>query len=452
MLNIGSRRELFVDHYLIDRLGNARLELHRPRREAIAFNFDEPWEGAFACYATVLKDGDTYRAYYRGWPQIAASAVVRVAESRDGIRWTKPRLGLHEVNGTRNNNVILVPGDGDGGVTHNFAPFVDKRPGVPEAERYKALGGGGAGLIAYASADGLSWKKMQDRPVFTQGDFDSLNVPFWSEAEGRYVCYFRRSKDSYRWISRTTSDDFLNWADPVEMDMGDTPPEHFYTNGTTPYFRAPHIYVALAKRFFPGKRVVPEAEAAKLVDNPAYRVDSSDSIFMTTRGTNRYDRTFMEAFIRPGPSPRDWIARDNTPACGVVPGDERTMFVYRSSHYGQPTAHMMRYSLRLDGFVSVNARYEGGEMVTKPFIFSGKELEINCETSAAGGIRIEIQNAEGEPVQGFELSDCGEIAGDQISRIVEWKDRCDVSGLAGKPVRLRFVVRDADLYSIRFRP
>jgi hypothetical protein len=78
-------------------------------------------------------------------------------------------------------------------------------------------------------------------------------------------------------------------------------------------------------------------------------------------------------------------------------------------------------------------------------------LEINYSTSAAGSIRVEIQEMGGEPIPGFRLADCPEIIGDEIARVVSWKDGGDVSRLAGKPVRLRFVMKDADLFSLRFR-
>jgi hypothetical protein len=126
------------------------------------------------------------------------------------------------------------------------------------------------------------------------------------------------------------------------------------------------------------------------------------------------------------------------------------MFIYRLSHYAQPSAHMARYSLRTDGFVSVNAPFLGGEFVTKPFTFSGSKLEINFETSAAGGIRVEIQDEDGKPFAGFALNDCPEMIGDDIDRVVAWTGRTDVGKLVGKVVRLRFALRDADLYSLRF--
>ena len=110
-----------------------------------------------------------------------------------------------------------------------------------------------------------------------------------------------------------------------------------------------------------------------------------------------------------------------------------------------------RYTLRLDGFVSVNAPLAGGELITRPFTFSGKELEINYSTSAAGQVRVEMQDAEGRPLPGFTLEDCEPIWGDHVARTVKWKAGSDVSAQAGKPVRLRFEMSDADLFSLRFR-
>jgi hypothetical protein len=92
----------------------------------------------------------------------------------------------------------------------------------------------------------------------------------------------------------------------------------------------------------------------------------------------------------------------------------------------------------------------GGEVITKPITFTGKALTMNFATSAAGGVKIEIQDANGKAMTGFALSDCEEHFGDSIERTVVWKNGRDVSSLAGKPVRLRFTLKDADLYAIKF--
>jgi hypothetical protein len=457
VLELHSRRELFVDRHLIERMEGVRLALHRPRDEGVALRFDRPWEGAFCGYCTVIKDGAKYRLYYRGIPDAeagdgSAGEVTCYAESEDGIRWTKPELGLFEIRGSRANNVVLAHA---APVNHNFSPFLDARPGVPPDQRYKALGGTSkSGLVAYVSPDGLRWRRLREQPVITAGAFDSQNVSFWSQVESRYVCYFRTFKrvggTGYRWISRATSKDFLEWDQPVEMRFGDAPPEHLYTSQTHPYFRAPHLYVSTAARFMPGRRVITDEQARAINVHPKYFGDTSDAVLMTTRGGDRYDRTFLEGFIRPGIGLGNWVSRTNYPALNLVQTGPEEMSLYVQHDYGQPTAHLRRYSLRLDGFASAQAPYAGGELLTRPFTFTGGRLSVNFATSAAGGVRVEIQDAAGKPVAGHTLADSQELIGNEIDRKAAWKSGADVSRLAGKPVRLRFVMKDADLYSLRF--
>lgn len=452
-IELGSRRELFVDKHLIDKLDGVSLRLEQPRDEGVALKFDKPWEGGFAGYCTVIRDGGEFRAYYRGNPTAGKDGsnteVTCVAFSKDGAAWTKPELGLFEVNGTKANNVVLANA---APFSHNFCPMLDSRPGVPKAERYKALAGiGKTGLFAFVSEDGLSWKKLRDAAVIPKGAFDSQNVPFWSDAEQCYVCYFRVFVDGIRRISRTTSKDFITWTEPVLMNYGDGPIEHLYTNQTHPYFRAPHVYVGVAARFMPGRQVLTAEQAKAVGVNPAYFKDCSDGVLITTRGGDRYDRTFPEGFLTPGIGAENWVSRTNYPALNVVPTGANEMSLYANQNYGQPTSHLRRYSLRLDGFAAAVAPYAGGEVVTKPLTFTGKELALNFATSAAGGIRVEIQDAAGKPVPGFALADAVETIGNETDRVVRWKAGSDVSALAGKPVRLRFAMKDAKLFAFQFR-
>jgi len=457
-VEIGARRELFVDGHLIDQMTNARLVLARPHDEGEVLKFDKPWEGLFCGYCTVLHDGEKYRVYYRGMHAAGADGSADectcYAESNDGIHWTKPNLGLFEMNGTRDNNVVLTQA---APVTHNFSPFLDTRPDVSPTEKYKALGGTSPkGLVAYVSADGLRWNRLRDEPVFTMTGwaFDSQNVSFWSSTENCYVLYFRRGLEGVRAIARTTSPDFVHWSEPEMMTYSDTnravPSQHLYTNQTHPYFRAPHIYLSTAARFMPGRKVITEEQAKEIGVHPKYFGDTSDAVLMTSRGGTRYDRTFLEGFVRPGIGLENWVSRTNYPALNIVQTGPDEMSLYVNQNYGQPTSHLRRYSLRLDGLASVQAGDAGGELVTKPVVFQGSKLLLNFATSAAGAVRVEIQDADGKPVPGFALDDATEIIGNEIERAAAWKSGADVSALAGKPVRLRFALRDADLFALRF--
>ena len=459
-ITLGSRRELFVDHYLIDKLDGVALQLQHPRPAGIALQFDQPWEGQVSGYVTVIHDGDLFRMYYRGRPLTGygdndprAKEVTCYAESHDGIQWTKPKLGLIAFGGNKDNNAILAD---VGPVTHNFAPFLDTKPGVPKSERFKAVGGSSqSGLIGWISEDGIHFKKLRDEPIITGGAFDSQNNVMWSDHEQCYVCFFRTFKNGVRWITRTTSADFVNWTPSVDMTFGNAPHEHLYTNQTAPYFRAPHIYIGTAARFWPGRRSLTDEQVAALdleskENYDGLKLESSDAVLLTSRGGNKYDRTFLESLVRPGLDLKNWTARSNYPARGVVPTGPSEMSMYIQRAYGQPSAHLERLTFRTDGIVSVHAGYQPGELVTKPITFEGNRLELNLSTSAAGGVFVELQDASGKPILGFTLKDCRELNTDDLAREVAWKNGSDVSSLSGKPVRLRFRLKDADLYAFQF--
>ena len=434
-LDLGSRRELFVDSFLIDTLTGVSLKLHEPQP---APPMTEPADNLE--YGTVIKDGEVYRLYTREARGAKfdgdSREVTRYCESRDGIHWTRPKLGLHEIDGSKENNVILH----EKSVCHNFSPFLDTRPGVSAEERFKALAGTilrnpGGGLIAFASGDGIHWRKLSDKPVMSEGAFDSQNVSFWSETEQKYVAYVRTFTagvstatewrlDGLRSVSRATSEDFLHWTDPVPLNPNFTG-EHLYTTLTHPYFRAPQIYIALPTRFHPE------------------RGSSTDILFMTARGDRPYDRTFREAFIRPGLDPARWGNRSNYAALNVVQTGPEEMSIY--------TTPFRRFTLRLDGFASVHGGADAGELVTKPFTFAGAELSLNYATSAGGSVRLEIRDAQGRPIPGFALQEHDTLVGDTLDQVVSWKKNRNLAPLAGKVVRLRFVLQEADVFSLQFR-
>jgi hypothetical protein len=197
--------------------------------------------------------------------------------------------------------------------------------------------------------------------------------------------------------------------------------------------------------------VLTDAQAAALGVSKDYRGDCAEAVFMSSRGGDRYDRTFMEGWIRPGNDLGNWASRAGLAALGVVPTGAGEMSIYKQAHYAQPTAHLARYTLRLDGFVSVNAPFAGGEMTTRPFRFRGRELTLNFATSAAGSVRIEILDGDGQTIAGFTRADAVELIGDDLERVAAWKQGADLASLAGRPIRLRFVMKDADVYSLQFR-
>jgi len=483
-INLGSRHELFIDDYLVESVHGLTWKMHEPRKAEVALQFDAPWEGNNCHYVSVFKDGEKYRMYYRAvaGKDAPASGVgwrdfVCMAESDDGIKWRRPNLGLYEFEGSKQNNIILMNDE----ATHNFVAFRDDNSAAPPSERYKAVGGGRQGLFGYVSPDGVHWRRLSEQRLITNGYFDSQNLAFWDPVRQQYWAYVRGfyqrpgSGEGIRGIRVATSKDFIHWTDTERIDLGDSPAEHFYTNAITPYFRAPHIMVGFPMRLLPQR----QAELPREFD--LLRGEGvSDSVFMSSRDGRKWDRRFLEAWVRPGLGALNWTDRSNAVAAGVVPTGPDEISIYLVEHVRLPTAHLRRLTLRPDGFVSLNAPAAGGEVVTKPFVFQGSQLLVNFATSAAGSLRVEILDEAGQPIPGFALKDSADLFGDSVQQRVNWdnqgwdvgqswpKDtnrivaRLDqnrrqanlgwsVKQLAGQTVRLRFVLKDADLFAFQFK-
>jgi hypothetical protein len=438
VVDIGSRMEMFVDDWLIDRRSDIELKLQTPVRQEIVLTTDQPHEGIASAYFSVIQDGPLIRLYYRGaaiGPDNSQKQVTCYAESRDGIHFTRPQLGLHEFQGSKSNNVILVGSD-----AHNFAPFLDRNPAAKLEERYKALGGGAGRLFAYSSPDGIHWKKMQDAAVLTKGNFDSLNIAFWDEVKANYCSYNRYLESGVRAIQRNESSDFTHWSSPQpnRYAMG-VPREHFYTSATVPCPGAPHMLLAFPKRFLPKRSKNPEANAPGV----------SDAVFMSSRDGLNWDRTFLEAWVRPGLDQKNWSHRNNMPAWGIVQLQPEEFSMYISEHYEWPDNRLRRITIRRHGFASLHAGAKQGEFTTRPVVFSGKNLILNYSTSAAGSVQIELQDESGKPVPGYTLQETEAFFGDELDAVMKWKDGRDLSGLIGKPIRFHIVLRDADLFAIQ---
>ena len=492
-LNVGNRRELFVDRHLIDRLDNARLVLHHPQPQEVALNCDAPWEGAAPGYPTVFCDGGVYRLYYRVMPPGGCAdederQLTCYAESNDGIRWRKPELGLFESQGSKQNNIVWK-----GVMSHNLTPFRDENPGCPADRRYKAVGGvqsGSEGLWALGSPDGIAWRKLDDQPLPLSGNFDSQNLLFWDAHSGMYRAYWRAGRmndpkvPNGRDVLTATSPDFVRWSAPQWLDYepnrsGSTErdeDEHgdhhqYYCGGVIPYYRAPHLILGFPQRYMdrgwtastdelPERQRRRELAAMGIGGGWPTRLGTAitDVLLMASRDGRRFF-VWPEAFVRPGiQRPGSWyyggawyawgLVETASPFEGAPP--ELSFYINEGVRRDGP-GRLRRHTLRLDGFASVYAPLTGGSLTTNPFQFAGSRLELNFSTSAGGRLRVEIQDEHGQPIPGFALGDCHLLYGDQLDRGVSWQGGADVGALAARPVRLRFELKDADLFALQFR-
>ena len=458
IIDIGDRIEMFIDDFLVFKMDGAAFRLHPPERREIAVKFEETWEGAGSAPGTVFHDGEKYRMYYRGWGCGADIGVndgselqfTCYAESKDGINWTKKTIGKVEYQGSVQNNIIR-----SGIYSHNFAAGMDTNPECPKDEIFKAVAGQYSTKIhIFKSADGVSWEEMQDGPVITDGAFDTLNTWFYDSVNECYRCYTRywekqegddpgNDFGGIRAIQSSTSKDFRNWTGPVPNTYPkDAPWEHFYTNAAIPCPGAPHYILSFPFRFVPDRHKVREHQWPGV----------SDSVFLTSRDGVNFERTFMDPWIVPDLNPRSWTQRCHQTAQGILETSPEEFSLYVHEHYTWDDARIRRYALRRHGFGSVHADYKGGSLVTKPFIFDGDKLFINYATSAPGSVRVGIFEEKADiSLNGYGIDDCDIIYGNELEKEVTWNEKGCLAGFRGKPVRLKFELKDADLFAICFK-
>ena len=471
-INIGTRREVFWDEYLIDRANTtAELVLHEPQVGEVVVDHDAPWEGDGCDFHNIVNDDGLYRMYYLGWetlnPDVTAHRprpiVVCYAESRDGIRWEKPELGICEFEGSTKNNIIL---DGKTAKFDNFFVFKDSNPGCPDSERFKGVGldGNDHYLWCFTSADGIRFAKSWR--ITNEGKFDTLNTALWDRHSQRYFCYIRdfhdvpeggTLNDGIRDVRWMVSDDFKNWSTPVQLHFGNRDDHPLYTNVIQKYHRADHMFIGFPSRYVEKKQWTAnfdqlagaEMRRRRMQVHPRYGLTVTDCLFMSSRSGTTWDR-WDEAFMRPGPERHfNWVYGDCYPAVGLIETasalphapKELSMYAY-DNHWAMKPTHLRRYRIRIDGFVSLRGKYKPARVVLKPLVFEGRKLSINFSTSAAGSVSIEIRG-RAKTIHSVELF------GDSLDRSVAFEDG-DVASLAGEPVEMEITLRDADLYSLKF--
>ena len=480
-LNIGSRRELFVDNYIIGALrGGATRKLFEmtpatTETKDVAMTHDADWEGPWCRYAKYIQDRGVIKAWYMGHHTYQSNKERDInggrmcyAVSKDGRTFKKPNLGLYDWKGSKTNNVVFdditfkAKDDKSWIVAHQFNPFIDTNPSEPPAARYKGFSGQGhhcgkTGLYAYKSADGIHWEIASDGPIVSSDySLDSCNQGFWDAQRKRYVVYFRHLRNEQgesgikapgwkRDILVTFSKDFINWTNPqwliyhrddgrLGMEL-----ENLYTNEVKPYKRAPHIYLGFPARFN----------------------GSVEPMLMASRdGIHFYRWMEHPLILNSAPSDRNKIRSNHLWQEMVELPDEPDKFsMYASENLGIKGPHVdgsfprvRRFTIRKDGFVSVRAKAQQGELVTKLLIFAGDKLTVNsnAQLGESGSVRAEILDDKQHPIPDFTIKDCDPFSLDEIDATVTWKGRADVSALAGKPIHLRFVLNDADLFSFRF--
>ena len=474
-------RILCWDESLIEKNEGVQTIMHKPQKRNIALLCDDEWEGVHNGYACVMKVGDKYRMYYRannqrqkmGGGVTEGTTRLCIAESYDGINFTKPVVGKYEYNGTKYNNIVV------NNHFDNFSVFYDENPDCPEDERFKALCGGEFRdatwwLYYYASRDGIDFEKKYHIPV--TGTFDTYNVTFWDKETEQYFLYYRSFHDpsgeeydtlhkvdlvtSVRDVRVATSKDFKNWTEHgrIKFEEGQTDTA-LYTNQITRYYRSANSFIGFPVRY--ADRVadkdafkqMPLGDRHEAVRQIAGREGTAltDCIIMTSRDGFTFNRC-DEVFLSPGIEDQsNWWYGDCYTAYGLVetdaesPGAPREISFYSTENYRIKSVNFRRYTVRLDGFFSWYAKNSGGEVLTKPVMVEGDTLRINFASSAVGGVKITLCDEDGGELEGY--ASCTYF-GDSTDCPVEFAK--PLAELVGKKIRLKIKLQDTHLYSFIF--
>ena len=126
-----------------------------------------------------------------------------------------------------------------------------------------------------------------------------------------------------------------------------------------------------------------------------------------------------------------------------LPGKPNEISVYATENYYEPSpGRVRRFSYRVDGFVALRAGSKGGQVLTRPLKYTGQKLSLNRIVRDGGELLIEILNQKGEVV-----GTSNPLTGDAIDAAVDWRQAPDMNQ---DFVRLRFTMKNADVYSLRF--
>lgn len=497
-IQIGDRRQVFIDRTFLAEANNAEIIVHPPRKSGeMAIKPEMPWErGGIGPYSSVLFDGKTYHMWYHAmdsvqWDTGHSNGCICYATSKDGIRWTRAKAGLAAYKGSRKNNIVFGHG-ANGIILGQDAGMVFLDPTATPDQRFRLVcrfGPEGSGIRIYSSGDGIHWKLthpsvLNARPEEKRSHLDSQNVIFWDDALKKYVAYVRYNRPEKRGRARSVvraESDHLGGF-PVVQDMpvvlqpddqdlkeDDLPAVDYYTSAAVKYPWAENAYFMFPTTYFHYSRRLPEfAQECPINAGPL------DSQFAASRDGIQWERYDRRPFVPLGMKGEfDWGC--TRVLWGLVPDTTgREMYLY---YRGGEWLHgwdrnennkriltskglgatqefstcVSRLISRRDGLTSVRGAYTGGEFTTPPVLFAGSKLLLNVDTSATGLVRVGMLDEDGTPVAGFAPEQCDLIhTANEINRRVSWGGNSDVSKLSGKPVRLKFLVRNADLYAFQF--
>jgi hypothetical protein len=440
---------LVLDDRVVDRVEHAHLTVGIVTKHPAnpLFAEDRPWEVRFDnVYPNVLYDPEAglYKCWYSpfivdeltaGTPRVQRPGMkyhstptremgLCYAVSRDGIHWEKPSLGVVEMSGRANNNLVLRYSHGAG--------VLEDRAEKDPARRFKLFGGqqipGQKRRFQVAfSPDGIHWGPPLICPeIGVEGD--THNNAIWAPDLKRYVGITRRWEDGQRLVMRTESPDFTHWTPAIEVMRGDAGGQPY----AMPIFSYADVYLGLVMMIsLKTDRV--QCELAWSADTVRWqRIDPGHALIPNSSTPGDYDWGCIYAGAVP-----------------VVGKDEIRLYYGASNgpHTSWRDGFFALATLRAERFAGYVAGDEPGVVVTQPVRLVGGQLLLNIDASS-GDIGVEVLDEQGGTMPGLS----GENAGiDDLRAPVRWKQAGGLAALRGRPVRFKFHLRNAKLFSFQIR-
>ena len=453
-VRVGTAAQLFIDDYLVARQSGLTWQVHQP--EKIAANPilvpAAPVENIVLAYGSVLRDQPgAFRLWYTN------DIGIAYAESRDGIVWTKPSVGL-AIDGRQTNvltrghrgrsdtlTVFLNPDTWD--PRRKFLAYAQEyrfpdKDGIREARR--------EGIYLRTSPDGIHWTERPDPVMYSvwrnpedqqpgdNAELGDVHHISWDPVLRTFMGHIKIEMDRVRMRGLVESGDGIHWSKPeliLRADDKDRPGDQIYSMIAFPYESAWLAFIGL---FHKGTD------------------DRMDIQLASSRDGRHWRRPLRSTFLPNGPEGSfDWGVLHMMANAPLRIGDR--LYIY---YDGSSTRHSVKLrdakkmgiglsTLRPDGFVSVDARAGGGILITRPLTCSGADLLLNAAIRPGGEILVSVLGADYKPIAGYESAP---LTGDGLALAVRWKGHPDLGPARNQgDLRLQFSMKNASLYSFSIR-